>query len=924
MFNFEIKVKGRKAVPVEKKKGVSGSVNVDSVSFDFSSEEWENTTKTAVFYVDKETVYEQLLDSDNRAKIPWELLQSAGEIVKVGVYGVYGTGDDRVVITSTIVEIEIKEGTIVGANADPGEYENIYIQILSRLQELMDSLFYETSIVPEWTHDEDTQYGSYYITQISQKKIKVTAMNDAVVVEVSRPGKEPIYIHGADKPAVYSEEGFTLRYYNVVSSNTPPEIKIYDNLYKRKIAGVVQDHDITALELLNECWQYLNSTYLSSGTKFVGLNLKDNITASDLFYALQSENDAKAHPGGGNYGIVKLANPGDTRDWNNCLNNEVGTIFNIANAIRGGAWSDSQMSDLSNNIVKNSVIKAYVDTVRNDKQNQIKQVVVNDGYWVDLEAYPGVKMYDLVTTTMGHDLWSCYAVVVGKAYVNKIASVGGISIAENAYTKSEVNALIGAIEKLTKRKVQELPETGEDNVIYLVPKTGETDDVYDEWMWIDNQWEHFGNTQIDLSGYVPTSRTIGRLNLNRDVSNTDFAIAIITAIVNDSGSAIYNLLMKLNEYFQTRQSGKGLSTEDYTTAEKTKLAGLSNYDDTEIREEIEDIQKDLNLKIIQQPPATIVAGVSNVVSLSVVAVGDNLTYQWQKSTDNGVTWTDSTGQTATADTLQFTMVADYNKRMFRCLVTDENSNTVLSNPATIVLDGLVRNTDYAQNNASTGGVVKYGNGIYGIKSIEGGTIGIVKPTDAEIEAQSSGWRVLTPAHISKVVKAGLTNNSATLSAAEKKSARDWIGAEGETWEKMLEKTLQSDSSTALDFSDVDFNGDYKKIKILIQGTMATNNANITLYRMNSSTAYVGFGNAGKSANSVYEINIEEKPFLINNGTLRNVCASLDRYGVTSTNEWTNGGKVGLATESMADLYEIKITSSANFIAGTKVVVYGIK
>lgn len=29
--------------------------------------------------------------------------------------------------------------------------------------------------------------------------------------------------------------------------------------------------------------------------------------------------------------------------------------------------------------------------------------------------------------------------------------------------------------------------------------------------------------------------------------------------------------------------GKGLSTEDYTTAEKNKLAGLSNYDDTEVR-----------------------------------------------------------------------------------------------------------------------------------------------------------------------------------------------------------------------------------------------------------------------------------------------------------------------------------------------------
>ena len=35
-------------------------------------------------------------------------------------------------------------------------------------------------------------------------------------------------------------------------------------------------------------------------------------------------------------------------------------------------------------------------------------------------------------------------------------------------------------------------------------------------------------------------------------------------------------------------SGKGLSTNDYTTAEKNKLAGLKNYDDTEVRGLIED------------------------------------------------------------------------------------------------------------------------------------------------------------------------------------------------------------------------------------------------------------------------------------------------------------------------------------------------
>ena len=46
--------------------------------------------------------------------------------------------------------------------------------------------------------------------------------------------------------------------------------------------------------------------------------------------------------------------------------------------------------------------------------------------------------------------------------------------------------------------------------------------------------------------------------------------------------------------------GKGLSTEDYTTAEKQKLAGLKNYDDTEIKQDIQEIDKDIsNIKTEQ-------------------------------------------------------------------------------------------------------------------------------------------------------------------------------------------------------------------------------------------------------------------------------------------------------------------------------------
>ena len=586
MFNFEIKIKGRKAIPVEKKKTVSGSVNADSVSFQFSGDEWENTTKTAVFYIDKDTVYEQLLDENGCAKIPWELLQTAGENVKVGVYGVYGTGEDRVVITSTVVSIEISEGTIVGANADPGEYENIYVQVLARLTDIEDALpdtqMVQTAIVPEWQLYQSDLGMYYYATRISSAMIKITELNDAITIKVKRTGLPDKIIDSSNEfpVKVYSDDScFDLFYMTVDGSPEPPTVIVYDTFYNlvsnRKISDIKFDHDITGNELVNKLKTILETIYLSLNTTLAGLDLKDNITISDLFYAFQSAAVAKANPAGGNYGLVELAGGSETGDWHNRRNNEVGTIFNIANAITSGEWSDSQMSDQSNNIVKNSVIKAYVDAVRNDKLNEIRMVTVNDGYWVDLEAYPGIQMYDLVTTNHGLNLWCCYGITNdGKAYVNKIASVTGSQIAENAYTKSEVNALIAAIEKMTKRKVQELPETGEDNVIYLVPKTGETDDVYDEWMWIDNQWEHFGNTQIDLSGYVPTSRELGRLQLDRNYSLIEFATKIIDAIVLDSGSKMADLVNRLDDFFQLKENGKGLSTNDYSNAEKKKVADI--------------------------------------------------------------------------------------------------------------------------------------------------------------------------------------------------------------------------------------------------------------------------------------------------------------------------------------------------------------
>lgn len=71
------------------------------------------------------------------------------------------------------------------------------------------------------------------------------------------------------------------------------------------------------------------------------------------------------------------------------------------------------------------------------------------------------------------------------------------------FTKQEVNDLISAITTMDIRVVQTLPtEDISTTTIYFVPKTtAGTNDVYDEYIYVSNAWEHIGSTDIDLSGY---------------------------------------------------------------------------------------------------------------------------------------------------------------------------------------------------------------------------------------------------------------------------------------------------------------------------------------------------------------------------------------------------------------------------------------
>ena len=89
--------------------------------------------------------------------------------------------------------------------------------------------------------------------------------------------------------------------------------------------------------------------------------------------------------------------------------------------------------------------------------------------------------------------------------------------------------------------VANLPATGIANKIYLAPSDDpESIDNYVEWLWYDGKWERLGGFTLDLSNYYTKGQVDGAL-----------------------------------EAYVLKEAGKVLSTNDYTTAEKNKLAGIA-------------------------------------------------------------------------------------------------------------------------------------------------------------------------------------------------------------------------------------------------------------------------------------------------------------------------------------------------------------
>ena len=91
------------------------------------------------------------------------------------------------------------------------------------------------------------------------------------------------------------------------------------------------------------------------------------------------------------------------------------------------------------------------------------------------------------------------------------------------YTKTEVNDLINALSTLTLDIVETLPVSDiSTTTIYLTPVSGQQN-VYMQYIYVNNEWAQLGTTQADLSNYYTKTQMDASLLLKQDALTFDSA-----------------------------------------------------------------------------------------------------------------------------------------------------------------------------------------------------------------------------------------------------------------------------------------------------------------------------------------------------------------------------------------------------------------
>lgn len=183
------------------------------------------------------------------------------------------------------------------------------------------------------------------------------------------------------------------------------------------------------------------------------------------------------------------------------------------------------------------------------------------------------------------------------------------------YTDDKVGEIKNKVDELNSFNIQivaNLPTTNiSTHTIYLTPSGQDQNNIYDEFIYVNGEWEAIGMEKTDLSNYYNKQEVDAAIANAGGHAADAYTKAEVDGFLNNKVS---------------KEASKGLSTNDYTTAEKDKLAGVeAQANKTVVDAELSNFSiNPVQNKVIKAELDSIIGGKADKNSVYTQTETDNL------------------------------------------------------------------------------------------------------------------------------------------------------------------------------------------------------------------------------------------------------------------------------------------------------------
>lgn len=319
--------------------------------------------------------------------------------------------------------------------------------------------------------------------------------------------------------------------------------------------GFIPDSDKTKLDGISSGAQpnvietvRVNNIALTVTNKAVNIDLSEYVKGTDVASALQYKGTVSSYS----------SLPDDP---------SVGHVYNISTA--GGQDTHGNPIKAGDNVVYNGtgwdVLAGTTDLSTYQQKEAGKGLSTND--------YTTEEKTKLQNITAGAQPNVIESVSVNDSVLTPVNKAVNIDL--SSYQQKETGKGLSTNDYTTaeKTKLQNITAGAQPNVIESVSLDNVTQTITDKTvvLSLSNYVQKDGQKQLSTNDYTTAEKT--KL---QDITAGAQPNVIETVKVNDTALTPINKAVNIDlSAYQPKESGKGLSTNDYTTAEKTKLANIA-------------------------------------------------------------------------------------------------------------------------------------------------------------------------------------------------------------------------------------------------------------------------------------------------------------------------------------------------------------